>query len=183
MAEIPVKRTSGGIPWWVWAVLALLMLALLFWLFSDDDDAELAVVAPVATVTETGAPVATVSDASASTGPITDLATIVGTADLATLSGRNVQLSNVRVQSVVGDRTFWVGPDENHRAFVVLNETPTPGTPIEGRYDVTRGQIINVNGVMRGIDDPAFKQNLIQNLPAGQQTVIHAQSLDIVQRP
>ena len=106
MAEIPVKRTSGGIPCWVWAVLALLVLALLFWLFSDNDEAELAAVAPVATVTETGAPIATVSDASASTGPITDLVTIVGTANLKMLSGRDVQLSNVRVQSVVGDRTF-----------------------------------------------------------------------------
>lgn len=178
MAEIPVQQKSGA-RWWVWALLALLVIGLLVWLLSDNDEADVAVVDPAAQVV---APVGTIVPPA--TGPITDLATILGTADMGTLVGRQVRLSNVTVQDVVGDRGFWVGPDANQRAFVVLNEVPTPGKPgVEGRYDVTAGQVINVNGLIRHTSDPAFGGQPIEGLPAGQQAVIHAESLDIVQRP
>lgn len=183
MAEIPVQQKSG-IPWWVWALLALLAVLLLVWLFSGDDEAEVAAVdntVPVVAPVDTRAPVVTNQVAA---GAITDLTTILGTTDLTTLAGRPVQLSNVTVQEVVGDRTFWIGPDASQRAFVVLNEQPTPNQPgVEGRYDVTAGQVINISGVMRGVDDPAILDNPIEGLPAGQQALIHAESLDIVQRP
>lgn len=190
MAEIPVKRESGGIPWWVWALLALLVLALLFWLFDSDDETETMAVDPVAPVAVAPLdPVAgntsamTAEGTANATGPITDIATFANTGDLTGLVGREVQLSNVRVQEVVGDRSFWVGPSADQRAFVVLNEVPTPGTPTEGRYDVTAGQTINVNGQVRNVTDPTFAANPIEGLPSGQQAVIHAQSLDIVERP
>jgi len=188
MAEIPIERKSGGIPWWVWLILAALVIGLLIYMFSGNDDSERAsvettpaVVAPVAPADGTAQPV---NNAQATGGPITDLAMVTGGANLTSMVGRDVQLSNVRVQEVVGDRTFWVGPDSNQRALVVLNETPTPSTPgTEGRYDVTAGQTINVNGSVRNTNDPAFGSNPIEGLPAGQNAVIYAQSLDIVQRP
>lgn len=38
MAEIPVERKSGGMPWWVWALLAAILVALLIWWATDTDD-------------------------------------------------------------------------------------------------------------------------------------------------
>lgn len=194
MAEIPIER-KGGIPWWVWLLLALLVLGLLFWLFADNDEAE---VAPVAAV-ETEAPLVVGTDPAATTGEaaaggtaaagtITDPATILTAGDRSALAGRQVQLANMRVVSVVGDRTFYVAPSaeapQDQRLFVVLNEQPTPGTPgTEGRYDVTEGQVVTINGVFRRTDDSAFAASPIEGLPSGMNAVIHAQSLDITQRP
>ncbi len=190
MAEIPIERKSG-MPAWLWLILGALVVAFLIWMFSgDDNDREIVAtdVAPVAVAPLTdaapmAAPMAGPTDAAA-TGPITDLAMITGASSLMPMVGREVQLTNVRVQEVVGDRTFWVGTNADQRALIVLNEEPTPGQPgVEGRYDVTAGQVINVNGMVRNIDDAAFVSNPIEGLPAGQTAVIHAQSLNIVQRP
>lgn len=185
MAEIPVERKSGGIPWWVWLLLAALIVGLLIWMFSGDDEAETAAApatapAVVAPAVETPAPVGT--DVAAA-GPITDLATITGAAGLTSMVGREVQLSGVPVQAVVGDRTFWVGTNEGQRALVVLNEEPTPAQPgVEGRYDVNAGQVIDLTGTIRNINDPAFASGPIEGLPSGQTAVIHAQTLNIVSR-
>jgi len=162
MAEIPVQR-RGGIPWWGWLLLALLAVALLIWIFNDNDDDEVAVLDQPAVV---------------ATGAITSIATVLG-ADGQALVGREVQLDDVTVQRVVGDRGFFVGPDATHSVFVVLDQVPTPGTPTEGRYDVTPGQVIDVNGVMRAVDDPAIAPRPIEGLLAGAQVVIHARSLEI----
>lgn len=40
MAEIPVERKEGGIPWWVWLVLAAIVAALLIWWATDNDEAQ-----------------------------------------------------------------------------------------------------------------------------------------------
>jgi len=187
MAEIPVER-KGGIPWWVWLIGALLLIGLLFLLFGNNrNEPDRVAVAPTPVVaTETVpvvAPIAAPVDNAAISGPITDLATIIDTTDRSALVGRQVDLDNVRVLDVVGDRGFFVGADQSRRAFVVLNEVPTPNTPVEGRYDVTRGQMININGVMRRPSDTAIADQPIQDMPAGTEVLIHAQSLDIVQRP
>lgn len=166
MVEIPVRKTSR-IPWWVWLVSALILVGVLFWLVADNDRDDLVAIVP-ATVVST-----------ATVAPVTDLATVIAAPDLRVLVGRSVQLDSVRVDEVVGDRTFWVGPDANHRALVVLNEQPTPGQPgVEGRYDVTAGQVVDVNGTMRDVNDAAFGGQPIDALPAGQSVVIHASSLD-----
>lgn len=185
MAEIPIERKSG-IPWWVWLILAVLVIAFFIWMFTGDDDADRVAtdlnpveVVPVVPVTD-----ATMAAPNDPAGPITDLTMITGATGLTSMVGRQVQLGNVRVQEVVGDRTFWVGSSADQRALVVLNEVATPGQPgVEGRYDVTAGQVVNVNGTIRNINDPAFASNPIEGLPAGQTAVVHAQSLDIVQRP
>jgi len=184
MAEIPIERKSG-IPWWVWLILAL-VIALLIWMFSGDDDADRVAtdLTPVAVAPVADGPVLPGANVQDGAGPITDLAMITGASGLTAMVGRQVQLVNVQVREVVGDRTFWVGPSADQRAFVVLNEVPTPSQPgVEGRYDVTTGQVINVNGTIRNINDPAFVSNPIEGLPGGQTAVIHADSLNIVQRP
>lgn len=199
MAEIRVERKAGGIPWWAWLLGALLLAALLFWLLSDNEPRRVAAAPVPVIVTETVVPVAVpvavpISGAPAAapvaagtsqpTDPITDLATILDATDRASLVGRPVDVRNVRVLDVVGDRTFFVGTGPDRRAFVVLNEVPTPGRPgVEGRYDVNAGQTININGIMRSPSEPAFAGRPIEDMPAGTDALIHAQSLDIVRRP
>lgn len=162
MAEIPVQR-RGSVPWWVWLLLAVLAAALLFWMFADDGEEVAAVDSP-----------AIVADG----GPVTSIDTLLG-AQSAALVGRQVRLEDVMVQEVVGDRGFYIGPTADQSVFVVLNQVPTPGTPTEGRYDVTPGQMIDVRGVMREVTDPAFADRPIEGLPSGTQVVLHANSLEI----
>jgi hypothetical protein len=81
--------------------------------------------------------------------PLADLIIILSTPDRPSLVGRQVQLTNVQVRSVVGDKAFWVGPSEAQRLFVVLDEERTPGTPTEGRVNVNPGQTVTVSGVLR----------------------------------
>ncbi|NJR76298.1 MAG: hypothetical protein HC773_27460 [Scytonema sp. CRU_2_7] len=57
------------------------------------------------------------------TEPITDVLVITN-ANKQTLVNRPVQFTNVNVQSVVGDRTFWVGSSNTQRVFVVLAPIP-----------------------------------------------------------
>ena len=184
MAEIPIERKSG-IPWWVWLLLALVAIALLIYMFTGEEDEREAIdttPAVVAPVDGTAQPALDGTDMA--TGPITDLTMLAGGANLASMVGRPVQLSNVQVQDVVGDRTFWVGPSASNRVLVVLDEKMSASQPgVEGRYDVTTGQTVNVSGMIQNVSDPAFKDNPIEGLPAGQDAVVRAQSLDIVQRP
>lgn len=173
MTEIPIQQKSG-IAWCIWALLALIVIGLLFWLFSGNDEVETAAMAPATTM---------VAEQPAN-GPITDFTALIATNDMTTLVGRQVRLDDVMVQQLVGDRSFWIGPDNVHRMFVVLDEQPTPNQPgVEGRYDVTVGQIIDVTGQVMRVNDPAFGGQPIAGLPLGQQAVIRAQSLNIVERP
>lgn len=144
MAEIQIERKkSGG---WMWLV-GLLVLALLVWGLFEllDNDPEVAELPPAA------APVVAPAVAPAVAGPtpLTDVVAIVAVPDPMPLVGQPVQLTNVAVQAVPGDSIFWVGPSETQRLLVVLDETRTPGTPVEGRVNVNPGQTVSVSGVLR----------------------------------
>ena len=76
-------------------------------------------------------------------GEITDFAMLENTANPQTLVGKTVNLNNLKVQSVVGDRTFYVGPSASQRVFIVMDEMATPNDKTEGKYDITAGQTIN----------------------------------------
>ena len=114
MAEIPVEKKSGGIPWWVWLLLALLLIGLLIWLLSaGDDDDEVAVIddnaveqvddtTGIAAAAGTGADADTLGDGDV----ITDLAMIANTSD-GSLEGRPVRLTGVEAGSVPEDAGFY----------------------------------------------------------------------------
>ncbi|MDQ3233657.1 MAG: hypothetical protein M3Q07_17710, partial [Pseudobdellovibrionaceae bacterium] len=96
---------------------------------------------------------------------ITDLMTIQNTVDKATLVGRIVQLNKVDVQNVVGDQSFWIGPD-NQKVFVTFNEIPTPGTAKEGQVAIKAGQKVSLNGTIRSLptlSDEWRKQNKVDD--------------------
>ena len=142
MANIPVQRKQQGVPWWAWVLLALglfVILALVLWNVFQDRQA--------AAPPTTGAAAPSVNQA-APAGPITDLP--IGQPDqLLALVGRPVQLSGVRVQDVVGDKTFWIGPSDTQRLFVFLEENQTPGQKVEGSVDVNQGQTVAIDGELR----------------------------------
>ena len=61
-----------------------------------------------------------------------------------------LDLSDVYVTRVVSDNAFFVAPTEGgtDETLVYLEEEATPGTPTEGRYDVTPGQHLSITGTM-----------------------------------
>ncbi|HEX6125282.1 MAG TPA: hypothetical protein VFZ23_07895 [Pyrinomonadaceae bacterium] len=89
-------------------------------------------------------------------GEIVDYLVIVTAPDQRSLVGRRVKFTDVKVQSVIGDRTFYIGPDESQRVLVVLEQEKTPGSPVEGKVDVNAGQTVSFSGVverMPGVEE------------------------------
>lgn len=179
MADIPVEK-KGGSSWWLW-LLGLLVLAALIWLlvelFDDEpDEDDLA----DETLTEE------VEPAPMDEGPITDVSTIFAAASPAMLAGREVQLSDMRVTSVLGDSAFYATPEGDDRRFLIaLNEViPSPPEGVEGRYDVTEGQMVDVSGHIRELTREADAWNLSDEEADAMQDdaiYIRAQELNIVE--
>jgi hypothetical protein len=88
------------------------------------------------------------------TEPITDVLVITN-ANKQTLIDKPVQFTNVKVQSVVGDRTFWVGSSNAQRVFVVLAPNLDEGT-VENKVVVKPGQTLDLAGVLKPV--PSVKQ-------------------------
>ena len=135
MSTIPVERT--GTPWWLWLLGALLLLALIWFLVSalgdDDDD------------------VAVVDDPD----PVEEVATMPAVEETA------LDMSNLYVTRVVGDRTFFVSPSEamsDQETLVILDQNNSPNVVgIEGQVDINPGQRISLTGgVMEPLGDMAL---------------------------
>jgi len=104
------------------------------------------VVSPTTTTTTTTA-----------TEPITDVVVIASAPDQQSLVNRQVQFANVPVQSVIGDRTFWVGSGNDQRLLVVLDEALDSGNT-ERALDVNAGQTLTMNGIVRRMPNAADAQ-------------------------
>ena len=192
MARIPVERKRTGIPWWAWLLLALAVAALLWFLFDlfnrDPTEArDLNVEVPAVTAAPAGeqagaAPAG--EQAGAAAAPITDMLIIVDTPDKASLVGKRVQFTNVTVQSVVGDKTFWIGPSKDQQLFVVLEEDPSAGAT-EGQVDVNAGQTVTITGEIRklpSMEEARSQWGLSEANTAeleNQQVYLHAQQVQI----
>ena len=138
MANIPVEKTSTGTPWWLWLLGALLLALLLWFLVSalgDDDDAVVAT-DPVETVE----PMETVE-----TPPVV---------------ATGLDLSNLYVTRVTGDRTFYVAPSETDTAnetLVILDQVASDDPGVEGQVDINQGQRVSLAG---GRMEPLGDENL-----------------------
>ncbi len=86
--------------------------------------------------------------ATATGEPITDVVVITSAPNQQTLVNRQVQFANVPVQSVIGDRTFWVGTGANERLLVVLDEALDSGGT-EKALDINAGQTLTMSGLVR----------------------------------
>lgn len=112
---------------------------------------------PNATVSPTTPAASPDPTADTATAPITDVVAIVTTPDKQSLVNKQAQLTNVPVQSVIADRTFWAGPSNNQRLLVVLDEAlDTGGT--EKRLDINAGQTLTINGLIRRLPTTAEAQ-------------------------
>ena len=122
MANIPLERTETGTPWWVWLLGLLVLVGLVWFLIEAFGDGE--------------------DDEIVAEDPVE-----------AVTPGPALDLSDVYVTRVVGDNTFFVSPTEggSDETLVYLEEEPTPGQAIEGRYDVTEGQHLSINGEMMDV--------------------------------
>ena len=166
MAEIPVTKKSG-IPWWVWAILAALVLLLLFLFLGGNDDVADAPADAGVVVADTDA--------------ITDLTTLErGTAALA---GRQVDLDDVRVASMAGDRGFMVTDGAGATVLVVLDEiVPGPDSGDDGRVDVNAGQVLDVEGEVFEVIDGRVNGEPIEGLPADANLFVYARTVEIEER-
>lgn len=99
----------------------------------------------------------TTTTTTTTTEPITDVVVIASAPDQQSLVNRQVQFANVPVQSVIGDRTFWVGSGNNERLLVVLDEALDSGNT-EKALDVNAGQTLTMNGIVRRMPSAADAQ-------------------------
>lgn len=125
---------------------------------------------------------ATVAAESAS---VNDLQAILSASDKLSLVGKDVQLERVQVQSVVGDQSFWIGPNANQLVFVTFAELPTPGTAKEGQVAIKSGQRLSLKGTIRSmpaLSDDWLKQNSLDQKAgmALKAQPIYIQARDIV---
>ena len=92
-------------------------------------------------------------DAMAGDTPAADASPLAG--DLSQRVGQAVSLQGVRVTSVVGDSTFYVG-DGAERTLVVLESLGEsesgPGTGSDGVFNVDTGDTVTLNGTVRSYD-------------------------------
>lgn len=135
MANIPVERTAGT-PWWLW-LLGLLLLAGLIWFLAEalgDDDADVAVIDDDIEAVDDVAPV------------------VAGDMDMD--AGMALDMSNLYVTRVTGDRTFFVAPSDDANApetLVILDQEMSPGAPgVEGQVDINPGQRVSLAGAQMG---------------------------------
>ena len=137
MANIPVERTGSGFPLWLLGLLGLLLLGLLLWFFAGSDDDDVVVVDDV---DETEVVEAGVTDPV----PVTAL-----------------DMSNLYVTRVTGDRTFFVAPSEaqsDMETLVILDQNDSPDAPgIEGQVDINPGQRVSLTG---GVMEPMGDMDL-----------------------
>ena len=96
---------------------------------------------------------AAVATPAAATEPITDIVAIVAVPDRVPLVGRRVTVSGVKVQTVTGPNTFWVGPGPDQQLFVVRAAATGADTAARSATDtpgaVRVGQTVLVSGVIR----------------------------------
>ncbi len=97
---------------------------------------------PAPTTTVVATPSAQVQE------PIADVVVIATAPDPATLAGKQAQLTDVTVQSVLSDRAFWVGSGNTQQVFVVLDESLDAGSA-ENQIVVKEGQRIDLTGSLK----------------------------------
>lgn len=179
MAEIPVEKKSS-LAWLWWLLLLAGILALLYFLFfnvggdADDDLGDDVVLEQ--TVEDSGA-IGTTADTAPGVTAITGVAGLTGLADMI---GRDVELTGVAVNRLVGDEGFTVGEGANE-TLVMFDEEPTPNTPMEGTVDVNPGSRVTISGEVQAFPGD-LPQNVTEDLSASNSNaMIFANSVEVVE--
>lgn len=203
MAEIPVERKKGGLPWWlIPLLLLLLLLPLLFFLSRGCGPAGVAntntnanrvvttttntnVVATNTNVTtNANTPRIDVDNAGTATGPkVTDVNFFGGVNDKKTLLGRGAELTNVKVNRVLSDRVFTVTSGSGEM-FAMLDENLDTGGGKEKQIKMQKGQTVNLTGNFRGVPNAETRDEQNRDLNQreyaqmkGQDVYLHVNSV------
>jgi len=135
---------------------------------------------PIVTPTVTATPTTTVSPTTTTTTtttePIREVVVITETPDRQSLVGRRVEFTNVAVQEVNGDRTFWVGQSNNQRLFVVLDQGLDQGSA-EQNVQIKTGQTLDLTGVLQPIPTAQQAQQQWQGLDAAEAQALSNQTV------
>lgn len=179
MAEIPVEKKSS-LAWLWWLLLLAGILALLYFLFFNvdgdaDDDLGDDVV-----VEETADDVDVIDPAVDTAAGVTAITGLAGLTGLVELIGRDVELSGVAVNRVIGDEAFTVGEGANE-TLIMFDEERTPNTAMEGNVDVNPGSRVTISGEVR--DFPGdLPQSVTEDLSASNsKAMIFADSVEMVE--
>lgn len=174
MTEVEVRQDKRGRHWWVWLILAA-VLAFSFWQFFLKGQ-----FSPASNTAAVSGIRSESFRSGSDSQPITNLDSLL-TADVATIVGRQVRLSNVRTGTVPADAGFWIVGANDRREYVILHEVETPNTPIEGKIDVNQGDRLDIVGTVRSAAEGVPKGAAIPGptapLPAGVEHYIDAQSV------
>ena len=176
MAEIPVEKKSS-LSWLWWLLLAAGIIALLWWLLAGNnaDDEEVLV-----DETEVTAPVYDEDPAmTADSGEVTAITGLAGLATLNEMIGRQVRLTDVAVNEVVGDEAFTVGEGTNE-TLVMFDEKPTPNTAMEGNVDVNPGSRVTITGEVRAFPGD-LPQSVTEEVDTTATAMIFANSVEVVE--
>jgi hypothetical protein len=123
----------------------------------------------------------TTNGGNAATGAaITDMLTIVNAQNPTSYVGQPATFANVQVQSVSGDRAFWVGPNPNQQLFVAIDDA-TAGRS-ENQIQVAPGQSVTLSGVIQKIPSagqipPDWGLNVGNGTAPNQQVYLQAQQV------
>lgn len=115
---------------------------------------------------------------------------LIFTVPEAELADRKAEVRGLKVTQVLSDKLFLVTNASGEPAaplLVYLDEVPTPGTPTEGRYDVTAGQVLRVvDGTFNGMTDATLSEWKVPEdvrKQVGQRPVyLHANELEIMKK-
>ena len=98
----------------------------------------------------------TTSDSTSVSEPIQDVVAIVDASDQPSLAGQKVDLQNANVESVIGDRVFWVG-NASERVLVLLDQSLDAGAA-EKNVDVDPGKTVDIVGTLMNMPTPEQAQ-------------------------
>lgn len=130
---------------------------------------------PTTTVVVTPTPQPT-STVAVVTEPITDVVVINQAPNKQALANKQVQFTDVKVQSVVGDRAFWVGNNNNQRLFVVLDASLDAGSA-EKQVVVKPGQTVDLSGVLQPAPTVEAAQKQFKGLSANEAQSLRDQAV------
>jgi hypothetical protein len=166
MADIPIEKKSNMK--WLWIALAVLLLVLVAWWILDDDDGDI-----VEYTDNDAVATQTMEDETSLAGAEVAAASVAAMA-----IGDDVNLEQVRVTELSGDMAFHV--DANGEDMLVMfDQTKTPNTAKEGKYDINVGSLVNLEGkvMSSSADKPS---GVVGDIPAGTERYIYATNIEMV---
>ena len=178
MAEIHVEKKSS-LSWLWWLLLLLGIAALVWWLIAaNDDDAEVDLDDGVAVEGSADFDDMSMDDTSMNTGEMVAVTGVAGLATLGEMIGRDVELTGVAVNEVVGDEAFTVGEGANE-TLVMFDEERTPNTAMEGGVDVNPGSNVTIRGEVREFPGD-LPQSVTEEVDTTATAMIFATSVETV---